>query len=153
MYHLFASQGFGADHDGATLFDASTFVGHLYRGSLMFSGYARSLKCIIYILEILHNIRVPEAKAWAASPKFLGIRWRMDLALFAPMMVIHADAMEKILSWELNTSNLGEAKVEKRNETSSCATHIFFPQIAGSYRGSYFSKIGLLIPKIPAAAT
>ena len=29
----------------------------------------------------------------------------------------------------------------------------FFPQIAGSYRGSYFSKIGLLIPKIPAAAT
>ena len=31
MYHLFASQGFGADHDGAVLFDASTFVGHLYR--------------------------------------------------------------------------------------------------------------------------
>ena len=29
----------------------------------------------------------------------------------------------------------------------------FFPQIAGSYRGSYFPKIGLLIPKIPAAAT
>ena len=28
-----------------------------------------------------------------------------------------------------------------------------FPQIAGSYMGSYFSKIGLLIPKIPAAAT
>lgn len=33
MYHLFASQGFGADHDGATLFDPSTFVGHLYRAS------------------------------------------------------------------------------------------------------------------------
>ena len=29
----------------------------------------------------------------------------------------------------------------------------FVPQIAGSYGGSYFSKIGLLIPKIPAAAT
>ena len=29
----------------------------------------------------------------------------------------------------------------------------FFHQIAGSYWGSYFSKIGLLIPKIPAAAT
>ena len=28
-----------------------------------------------------------------------------------------------------------------------------FPQIAGSYSGSYFSKIGLLIPKISAAAT
>ena len=28
-----------------------------------------------------------------------------------------------------------------------------FPQIAGSYKGSYFSKIGLLIPKIPPAAT
>ena len=25
---------------------------------------------------------------------------------------------------------------------------LFFPQIAGSYRGSYFSMIGLLIPKI-----
>ncbi|CAK8999297.1 unnamed protein product [Durusdinium trenchii] len=34
MYHLFASQGFGADHDGATLFDPSTFVGHLYRKSV-----------------------------------------------------------------------------------------------------------------------
>ena len=29
----------------------------------------------------------------------------------------------------------------------------FLPEIAGSYRGSYSSKIGLLIPKIPAAAT
>ena len=34
MYHLFASQGFGADHDGAQLFDATTFVGHLYRKSV-----------------------------------------------------------------------------------------------------------------------
>ena len=31
MYHLFASLGFGSNHDGANLFDASTFIGHLYR--------------------------------------------------------------------------------------------------------------------------
>eukprot|EP00434_Breviolum_minutum_P021727 symbB.v1.2.019178.t1/scaffold1558.1/size111825/1 len=30
MYHLFASLGFGSNHDGANLFDASTFIGHLY---------------------------------------------------------------------------------------------------------------------------
>ena len=34
MYHLFASLGFGSNHDGANLFDASTFIGHLYRKSL-----------------------------------------------------------------------------------------------------------------------
>ena len=36
---------------------------------------------------------------------------------------------------------------------TSFAMLCIFPQIAGSYRGSYFSKIGLLIPKISAAAT
>lgn len=34
MYHLFASLGFGSDYDGPQLFDASTFVGSLYRPSL-----------------------------------------------------------------------------------------------------------------------
>ena len=29
--------------------------------------------------------------------------------------------------------------------------HVFVPQIAGSYRGSYFSKVGLLITEIAAA--
>ena len=37
MYHLFASLGFGSNHDGANLFDASTFIGSLYRlGPQMF---------------------------------------------------------------------------------------------------------------------
>merc|ERR1712228_583125 len=34
MYHLFASQGFGAKYDGARLFDPATVVGHLYLKSL-----------------------------------------------------------------------------------------------------------------------
>ena len=33
------------------------------------------------------------------------------------------------------------------------SVYCLIPQIAGSYRGSYFPKIGLLIPKIAAAAT
>jgi len=34
MYHLFASQGFGAKYDGPRLFDRTTVVGHLYLKSL-----------------------------------------------------------------------------------------------------------------------
>ena len=56
-------------------------------------------------------------------------------------MTIFASAL--LLSAHLNGIHLSET-IKKVD---------FFPQIAGSYRGSYFSKVGLLITEIAAAPT
>ena len=42
-------------------------------------------------------------------------------------------------------------KNQRHQSRQSGCTYCFFPQIAGSYRGSYFSKVGLLITEIAAA--
>ena len=48
--------------------------------------------------------------------------------------------------------DLEEESLDENSQESDIIRRVLlFPQIAGSYRGSYFSKVGLLITEIAAA--
>ena len=119
MYHLFASLGFASRYDGPALFDASTFVGALYR---TFDGISvdvlpvesscrdRAPKSSRQECGQLHCLRLelgrtgPSRASTEILHLYLGqlgcrrsreIRWKMGLASFAPVMVVPVSARAK----------------------------------------------------------
>ena len=93
MYHLFASQGFGATYDGPALFDPSTFIGFLYRVRLSVAMQHSGRQKTYY------KTNLAEAKASGTSQRFPETRCKMGLASSVPMTVTPATVTGRFGAW------------------------------------------------------